>query len=425
MKKFFSGVFLTFLLLAATSAMGNGGTRPSVAEARPECGVTGNAQAIPASWPWARRIAESFLQRHPASVTYDSLSPNPRWNYEQGLMLVALRSMWLYSKDERYFRFIKGNVDQFVEPSGSIKTYKYEDFNLDNIAMGRALLTVYEETKENQYKSAADTLRNQLRNQPRTKEGGFWHKQIYPYQMWLDGLFMAEPFYAWYAVSAKEASDYDDIVNQFAFIYKHTRDPRTGLLYHGWDESKQQRWADPNTGCSPHFWGRAIGWYMMALVDVLDILPKDYPRRNELLSILKDVSAAVLKFQDKKSRVWYQVLDQGTRKGNYLEASASAMFTYAFARGANRGYLDKSYRKAAQASFRGIIDKFVSVDANGFIDLLHTCQGAGLGGKPYRDGTYEYYVSEPQRRNDMKGYGSFLLAAIEIERTSLDGSARK
>jgi unsaturated rhamnogalacturonyl hydrolase len=370
---------------------------------------------IPATWPWSKRIAESFVQRHPGSVTYDSISPNQRWNYEQGLILVALRSMWLHSKDQRYFDFVKGNVDQFVEESGSIKTYKYEDFNIDNIAMGRALLTAFEATKEQKYKRAADTLRKQLQNQPRTKEGGFWHKQIYPYQMWLDGLFMAEPFYAWYAVMSGEPRDFDDIVNQFVFIYKHTRDPKTGLLYHAWDESKQQPWADPKTGCSPHFWGRAIGWYAMALVDVLDILPKNYARRNELLPILRDVSATLLKFQDTKTRLWYQVLDQGTRKGNYLEASASGMFTYVFARGANRGYLNKSYLIRARESFRGIVDNLVSVDARGFVDLLHTCQGAGLGGRPYRDGSYEYYISEPQRRNDMKGYGPFLLAAIEIE----------
>jgi len=381
---------------------------------------------IPTTWPWAKRIAESFVLRHPGNVTYDSLSPNQRWNYEQGLMLVALRRMWLQKKDQRYFDFIKGNIDQFVDESGSINTYKYTDFNLDNIAVGRALLTLYEVTKEKKYKTAADTLRKQLRNQPRTNEGGFWHKQIYPYQMWLDGLFMAEPFYAWYAKMMRETRDYDDIVNQFVYIYKHTRDPKTGLLYHGWDESKQQRWADPKTGCSPNFWGRAIGWYAMALVDVLDILPKDYARRKELLPILRDVSATMLKYQDKKTHLWYQVLDQGAREGNYLEASASSMFAYAFARGANRGYLNKSYLRKARETFRGIVENLVSVDPNGFVDLLHTCQGAGLGGKPYRDGSYEYYISEPQRKNDMKGYGPFLLAAIEIENTEArTGSVRK
>ena len=410
------GILLSLLLLVPFSPGGSNdahAVKPPIAVAG--LITTGDSLHVPTTWPWAKRIAESFVLRHPGNVTYDSLSPNQRWNYEQGLMLVALRRMWQYTNDRRYFDFIKGNVDQFVEESGSIKTYKYEDFNLDNVAIGRELLTVYEATKEKKYKSAADTLRKQLQNQPRTKEGGFWHKQIYPYQMWLDGLFMAEPFYAWYALMTKEARDYNDIVNQFVFIYKHTRDPKTGLLYHGWDESRQQRWADPKTGCSPHFWGRAIGWYEMALVDVLDILPKDYARRKELLLILKDVSATLLKFQDKKTHLWYQVLDQGTREGNYLEASASSMFAYAFARGANRGYLDKSYLATAKNTFKGIVKNLVTVDKNGFLDLLHTCQGAGLGGKPYRDGSYEYYISEAQRTNDMKGYGPFLLAAIEIE----------
>jgi unsaturated rhamnogalacturonyl hydrolase len=237
--------------------------------------------------------------------------------------------------------------------------------------------------------------------------------------MWLDGLFMAEPFYAWYAKSFKEPDAFEDIVNQFVFIAKHTRDPKTGLLYHGWDESKQQRWANPETGCSPNFWGRAVGWYEIAIVDVLDFLPKNHPRRHELISILRDVSAATLKFRDGKTNLWYQVLDQGKREGNYLEASASCMLTYAFAKGAQKGYLDKNYLTAARESFEGINKYLISVDAKGFIDLLHTCQGAGLGGNPYRDGSYEYYIGERQRTNDMKGYGPLLLAAIELEKAGV------
>jgi unsaturated rhamnogalacturonyl hydrolase len=234
--------------------------------------------------------------------------------------------------------------------------------------------------------------------------------------MWLDGLFMAEPFYVWYAKKFNEPEAFDDIINQFVFIAQHTRDTKTGLLYHGWDESKQQRWANQVTGCSPHFWGRAMVWYAMAIVDVLDFLPKNHPRRHELISILKDVSASTLKFRDAKTHLWYQVLDQGNREGNYLEASASCMFTYAFAKGAHKGYLDKKYLTAAKESFRRITRDLISIDAKGFINLLHTCQGAGLGGNPYRDGSYEYYIGEQQRTNDMKGYGPFLLAAIELEK---------
>ncbi len=374
---------------------------------------------VPLNWPWSKRIAESFLLRHPGAVTYDTGSPNQRWNYEQGLMLVALRSMWKASGDQRYFDFIKGNIDQYVEESGSIKTYKYDDFNIDNIAVGRALLTLHEKTGGEKYKRAADTLRKQLKNQPRTNEGGFWHKLIYPYQMWLDGLFMGEPFYAWYAARYREPEAFKDIINQFVFIARHTYDPKTGLFYHAWDESKQQRWANPKTGVSPHFWGRAIGWYAMAIVDVLDYLPKDHPRRKELLPILRKLCAGLLKHQDKKTHLWYQVLDQGQREGNYLEASGSCMFAYAFAKGANKGYLDKSYLAKAKETFRGVTAHLVTVDARGFVDLHHTCQGAGLGGNPYRDGSYEYYITERQRTNDMKGYGPFLLAALELEKNSI------
>jgi unsaturated rhamnogalacturonyl hydrolase len=408
MKSTSVGLLISVLFLLHLPSISKGSNQPR---------YDGDSLSVSSQWPWSKRIAESFVLRHPGAVTFDSLSPSEKWNYEQGLMLEALHQMWLFTKDQRYFDFIRRNIDQYVDESGNIRTYKYDDFNLDNVAVGRALLTLFETTENEKYKRAADTLRRQLKNQPRTHEGGFWHKQIYPYQMWLDGLFMAEPFYAWYAKSFKEPDAFNDIVNQYVFIAKHTRDPKTGLLYHGWDESKQQRWVNPETGCSPHFWGRAMGWYVMAIVDVLDFLPKNHPRRHELIAILKDVSAAVLKVRDQKTHLWYQVLDQGKREGNYLEASASCMFTYAFAKGAHKGYLDRKYLTAARESFSGIVTNLVSINTKGFVDLLHTCQGAGLGGSPYRDGSYEYYIGEQQRMNDMKGYGPFLLAAIELEKT--------
>jgi unsaturated rhamnogalacturonyl hydrolase len=409
MKPTVVGLLSTVLLFQPPSSPGNRDEMSSNAT---------DSMTVSLRWPWSKRIAESFILRHPGAVTYDLLSPSEKWNYEQGLMLEALHQMWLFTNDQRYFDFIRRNIDLYVDDSGIIKTYRYDDFNIDNVAVGRALLTLFETTENRKYKYAADTLRHQLRNQPRTHEGGFWHKQIYPYQMWLDGLFMGEPFYAWYAKKFNEPESFNDIVNQFVYIAKHTRDPKTGLLYHAWDESKQQRWANPQTGCSPHFWGRAIGWYMMAIVDVLDFLPKNHSRRNELIAILRDVSAAVMKVRDKNTCLWYQVLDQGAREGNYREASASCMFTYAYAKGARNGHLHKKYLTAAKESFRGIVKNLVSIDAKGFVDLLHTCQGAGLGGNPYRDGSYEYYIGEKQRTNDMKGYGPFLLAAIELERTN-------
>lgn len=366
--------------------------------------------------PWSKRIADSFILRHPGGVTYDSVHTSKKWNYEQGLLLVALEQMWLHSGDEKYFDFIKNNLDQYVEENGNIKTYSRTEYNIDHIGPGRALLAVYQKTKENKYRFAADSLRQQLREHPRTKEGGFWHKKIYPYQMWLDGLFMAQPFFTRYAVLFDEEDALFDIINQFIWMAEHTRDAKTGLLYHAWDESKQMKWANPETGCSPNFWARSIGWYMMALVDVLDFFPADHPARSHLIYILNSLIDPVLSFKDPQTNLWYQVVDQAGRKGNYLETSASCMFAYSIAKAVNKSYIDSKYMTIAEQIFEGVIKNKITVDENGYIDLHGTCKSAGLGGSPYRDGSYEYYISEPQRTNDMKGIGPFLLAAIEIEK---------
>jgi unsaturated rhamnogalacturonyl hydrolase len=297
------------------------------------------------------------------------------------------------------------------------------DYSLDMIAGGRALLFLYEQTKQEKYRLAANLLRTQLCAQPRTRAGGFWHKKIYPYQMWLDGLYMAEPFYAWYSVMFGQQTAFDDIINQFVVSYQRTLDPATGLCFHVWDESRAQRWADSATGHSPSMWGRAMGWYMMALVDVLDFIPADHPRRQEIVAILRHLSAALLRFRDPRTKLWYQVVDRPGAQGNYLESSASAMFTYALAKGANKGYLEGGFG-AAKESFQGLTSTLVSVNKNGFIDLHHTCRGAGLGGTPYRDGTFDYYISVPNVTNDMKGIGAFLLAAIEIEKGEAAASKR-
>lgn len=385
----------------------------------PMCRAVGGGEEttkMPSDAPWSIRIGESFVRRHPDAVTYDSAAPSQKWNYEQGLMLVALHRLWQQSGEKKYFEFVRKNLDRYIDTVGSIRTYSRTDYNLDNVAPGRALLAVHEVTRLPQYRAAADTLRRQLKEQPRTNEGGFWHKKIYPSQMWLDGLFMAEPFYARYAAMTGEDSAFNDIVNQFLLIAKHTHDSRTGLYYHGWDESREQRWAHPETGCSPIFWGRSIGWFAMALVDVLDILPTDHPRRNELVTILKGLAESLVKYQDATTGMWYQVIDQGEREGNWLESSASAMFAYSFARGANNGYLDGKFRTVAERAFTGLVRSCVALDAQGFVDLHNTCAGAGLGGTPYRDGSFEYYIGVPKRTNDMKGVGPLLLAAIELER---------
>lgn len=367
---------------------------------------------------WSHRIADAFLIRHPGAVTYDSASPNTRWNYEQGLMLRALLAMWRHTGEERYFDFVRKNLDRYILSDGTISSYKMDDYNLDNIAPGAALLEVFQRTREDKYRLAAEALRRQLLGQPRTSEGGFWHKKIYPFQMWLDGLYMAEPFYARYAAMFQERKAFDDISEQFLLAARHTRDPGTGLLYHAWDERRSERWADSATGCSRNFWGRALGWYMMALVDVLDDLPTDHPRRGELIGILRDLSGALIKVRDEHTSLYHQVLDQGDREGNYLEASSSAMFVYAFAKGVRKGYLDGKFLAAARDTFRGITGNLVRTDAGGLPDLDGTCRSAGLGGVPYRDGSYGYYVGEGVRMNDMKGLGAFLMAALELEESA-------
>jgi unsaturated rhamnogalacturonyl hydrolase len=374
------------------------------------------SQPISTSLPWSVRMAESFMLRQPDSIFYPTEKRGARWGYEPGVMLEALRQVWAATDDRRYAAYIQREIDLYVTDKGDIRTYEYGTFNLDNIPTGRQLLWLYSKTGQEKYRRAADLLRKQLREQPRTASGGFWHKQIYPYQMWLDGLYMAEPFYARYGVLFSDPEIFDDVVKQFTEIEARTRDTVSGLLYHAWDESKAQRWADPVTGRSPHFWGRAVGWYMMGLVDVLEVLPESHPGRRQLVAILGRLSESVLRCRDPGSAVWYQVMDLPGREGNYLEASASCMFVYAFARGAQRGYLPPSYRKAAEESFAGILKQFVTVEEqSGMVSLHKTCRGAGLGGNPYRDGSFSYYISEAQRDNDFKGVGPFIMAALCLE----------
>lgn len=366
--------------------------------------------------PWSVRIADSFIRLHPDSIVYQDEAKSRRWNYEQGLMLEAFYQMWRHTGDTTYFLYAKKNLDHYVAADGSIRTYELEEFNIDNVTPGKAAVRQFEQTGDVRYRKAADTIRTQLALHPRTKSGGFWHKQIYPYQMWLDGLYMGSPFYARYAAAFNDPKAFDDIVHQFRLIEQHLRDPKTGLYYHGWDESREQRWADPATGRSPNFWGRSVGWFSMAIVDVLDDLPAEHPGRQDLIRILRDLAPAVLAVRDPESNLWYQVLDRGGAPGNYWEASASAMFAYAFTKGANRGYLAKEYVTYGQESFEGLLRHLVTVESDGTIRLREVVKVSGLGGRPYRDGSYEYYISEPRRVNDFKGYGPFLLAAIEVEK---------
>ena len=346
-------------------------------------------------------------------------SPNgtgipPKWTYDFGVILNGMRVLWFKTGDAKYFNFIKKGIDTFVKDDGSINTYKVEDYNIDNVLLGRSVLLVYRVTGEAKYKKAADLIRSQMKNQPRTNEGGLWHKKIYPYQMWLDGLYMGQPFLAEYAETFHETATFDDIANQFIWMESHVRDTKTGLLYHAWDESKKMPWADKTTGRAPMFWGRAIGWYVMAIVDVLDYMPKNHPKRPELINILNRTLSALVQVQD-KSGTWWLILDKPGEKGNYLEASASAMFVYAMTKGMRMGYLPDSFRKPNEKAWAGINKEFISNAVDGKITLEKTIGGAGLGGTPYRDGTYNYYIGEKIVQNDPKGVGAYVKAATEIE----------
>ena len=359
------------------------------------------------------RTAMTGLWRNPART--ETAAIPGRWNYEFGVVLKGLEGVWLNTGDGRYFAFIQKGMDTFVNPDGTIRTYNLEEYNLDQINSGKNLLLLYKVTGQEKYKKAATLLREQLKTHPRTSDGGFWHKKIYTNQMWLDGLYMAEPFYAEYASMFHEDADFDDIAKQFILMETHSRDAKTGLLYHGWDESKQQRWANPTTGRSPNFWDRAMGWYAMALVDTLDHFPAQHAKRAELIAILNRLAQAVTKYQDSKSGLWYQVMDKGTEQGNFLEASGSSMFVYALAKGVRNGYLPQSYLSVAQRGYKGLVERFIKKDANGQTNLDGTVAVAGLGGNPYRDGSYAYYIGERVVTNDPKGVGAFLMASNEMD----------
>ena len=324
-------------------------------------------------------------------------------------------SVWLNTADASYFHYIQNSVDALLAPDGSIPTQKPEEHQLDNILLGRQLLLLYRVTRNQRYLAAATLLYSQLAQQPRNTSGGFWHKQRYPNQMWLDGLYMAEPFRAEYASVSHHPEDFSDITHQFVLMERHARDPKTGLLYHGWDESRQERWANKQTGDSSEFWARGMGWYMMALVDTLDYYPANDPGRRQLLAILSRAAAAVARYQDPNTGLWYDVLNKPHEKGNYLESSAACMFVYALAKGVRRGYLPASYVPNAQRAYHGILTHFITTGPGGDVSLSATVKASGLGGDPYRDGSYAYYIGEKVATNDPKGVGSFLLAASEME----------
>jgi unsaturated rhamnogalacturonyl hydrolase len=352
-------------------------------------------------------MAESVLRTYPPSAW--------QWHYEHGLFVKAMLDLGLKTGETEYLQFVHRWLDHFVSPGGEIRTYHLKEFNLDQINPGRVLYHLYKQTGSARYRAAIEHLNEQLRQQPRNTAGGYWHKKIYPNQMWLDGLYMAEPFRALYAETFNEPAMFDDVTRQFILMEEHARDPQTGLLYHGWDESHSQRWARPESGCSTSVWGRGMGWFTMALVDVLDYLPASHPGRLNLAGILRRSAAALVHFQDPQSGLWWQVLNFPGKQGNYQEASVTAMLVYVFCKSVRLGYLEKEYLLAAGRAYRGLLENTIKMDGSGKLTLEGTCGSAGLGGVPYRDGSYEYYISEPTIPNDFKGVGPFILATLEME----------
>jgi len=359
---------------------------------------------------WARRTSDAVMKRSPVLTD--------RWHYDVGLVLSGFESVWRRTGDRRYLEYIKANVDRLVGPGGVIKGYDPKGYILDDVNMGKVLFALYADSKSDadreRYRKAMQALRAQLAAQPRTADGGFWHKQIYPHQMWADGVYMASPFLAKYAAVFGEPAALDDAVKQVLLAETHLRDPKTGLLFHGWDESKKERWANPATGLSPQFWGRGDGWYAMAVVDVLAEMPKDHPRRKDVLGVLHRLARAIVAVQDEPTGVWWQVLDAADRPGNYREASVSAMFTYALTKSIRNGWLDaKTFQRAAARGWAGTVKEFVVADGAGDVHVTRVCKVAGLGGEPYRDGTYDYYIGTEVVTDDPKGVGAFILAGAE------------
>ena len=383
----------------------------------------GRAQDVPAS----RRMADTVVAKWPKGML-PSLNTPGKWTYEEGVLLDGMTAEWHVTGDARYFAYLKETVDPHIvgDASGTqpIVGYPEEQHSLDNIKTGQALLTMYRVTLDVKYYRAAKYVREQLRLQKKTASGGLWHKDIYPNQMWLDGAYMAGPFLAEYGATFHEAEDFDEVAKELLLMDQKMRDPKTGLMRHGWDESKKMPWADPATGLSPEVWGRAMGWYGMALVDVLDWMPLDHPQRGPLLEALRRTAGAVEKAQDRDSGLWWQVMDQPGKAGNYLESSASAMFVYTLAKGVRMGYLPQADEASARRGWDGLQKKFVTTTSDGHVSFGGTVKVGGLGGTPYRSGTFDYYVHEPVIADDAKGVGAFLLAGSEMEQASTEAVAQ-
>lgn len=342
----------------------------------------------------------------------------PGWNYIDGCMMTSLYSIYKLTGNKKYLEFIDKFIDYYVFDDGSIRGYELDTYNVDNLNEGRVLFDLYKETCKEKYLKAIELLHKQLLGQPRTAIGNFWHKKIYPNQVWLDGLYMAQVFYMRFETEVNRGKNYPDIVRQFKNVYENMYDKEKKLYYHGWDYSRTAFWADAHTGLSKSFWLRSIGWYTVGLVDAIGYMDRSQPDlKAELITIFRKTITGLEQYIDPHKHMFWQVVDQGGREGNYLETSGSAMIAYAMMKGARLGYVEKRFAEVGKMVFDGICNEYLT-ETEGKLNLGGICLMAGLGpeDKPNRDGTFEYYISEPVVENDAKGTGPFVMAYTEVKR---------
>ena len=335
------------------------------------------------------------------------------WNYIDGCMIKAVIELYHITGNKKYLEFADSFINYFVNEDGSIQSYDPKEYNLDNVNAGKTLFDLYKLTGREKYRKAIDTVYSQLKGQPRTSTGNFWHKMIYPNQIWMDGLYMAQPFYMQYEVEYNNKANCRDSYEQFLHVYDLMRDTRNGLYYHAYDDSREAFWCDPVTGLSDNFWLRALGWYAMALVDTMEVMPEEMAEEKARLgAVYKELIDAMLPYQDQESGMWYQVVNRGRIQPNYLETSGSAIFAYAIMKSVRLGYLDERYFAFGRKAFDGICEKYLS-EENGELQLGGICLVAGLGNKEMREGTFDYYMREPVVKNEAKGVAPLILAYIE------------
>ena len=379
------------------------------------------AVSLSAQEPYSVRMIRSEMKRNPDATYLDGRNGERKWNYTTGLELKAfLDAAGRYEMPE-VVQYVRDWADTMATEKGEVYNYKKSNYNVDHICPARIYFDLHDMygDQDKRYRRVTRMIREQIDSQPRTKSGEFWHKQVYPHQVWLDGFYMALPFYAEYTrrYAPKEQRDslYADIVHQFTAGAENTFDPATGLYRHAWDESRSMFWCDPQTGLSQHAWGRATGWFAIALVEVLDYIPKDHPGRQALIDQLNYFLKVLPEWADPKTGMWYQVLDCPGRAGNYQEATCSIMFVYAFLKGLRMGYIDDSHRDYILGLYPKFIDRFIRENGDGTISMTDCCAVGGLGGKQMRMGDFAYYLSEPIIENDCKGVGPFIWASLEWE----------